>query len=122
VPEHYVKVTLEKPSLSFISTWLGVVKGAQRQYDTLTMAEVSSAGEPRFADTANLATSSKHCEIGGTKRAVFGEHGFVSKTLLRCFELIKRMMAIIERFLEVSGAAPLEHVEKVLRVIAPFQA
>jgi hypothetical protein len=72
-----VTILLEKPALSFILTWLGGVKGAQSKCNTLRTMEVS--GEPRFSDTANLGTSSKYCEIGGTKRAIFGEHVFVQQ-------------------------------------------
>ncbi len=109
------KAPLEKLALTVLSKWLGVVKGAQINRDTLRITDVASAGDTRFSDTAALDTTTKYCEIGGTMRATFGEHGFVSKPLRRCFagELIKRMISIIKRFLGGSGAAPLERVEKV---------
>ena len=100
-----VSVKLEnRPALTFLSRWLGVVKGKQAKCSTVR-SDVQSPCNPNYSDAALLATSTQHRVVGNTNRAVFGVHGFVSKTLRRCFELIKRMIFVIQCFMQGSGVS-----------------
>jgi hypothetical protein len=103
--ERPVTVTLSNRSaLTFVSRYLGVVKGAQEKCETLRPSRETS-GNPCFSETAYLATSTESREIANSERAVFGVHGFVSKTLRRCYELIKNLTSISQRLSQMLGPA-----------------
>jgi len=78
--------------------------------------------EPRFRDTARLATSTHHERVNQSERAVFGEHGFVSKTLRRCYDLIKRMIVLIQCFIQGSSSGPQHSLESVVAVGDPMRS
>ncbi len=40
-----------------------------------------------------------------SERAVFGPHGFVSKTLRQCYDLIKNLTSINQRLMQILGPA-----------------
>ena len=102
--EQQVTVRLSNRSaLTFVSRYLDVVKGARAESAPLRSRETS--GNPSFSVTASLATSTESREIAKSERAVFGLHGFVSKILRRCYELIKNLTTINQRLSQMLGPA-----------------
>ena len=70
-----------RSALTFLSKFIGLVKGASENAETLRKNQVVSCGDPCFSETALLATSTESRKVAGSELAVFGPHGFVSKTL-----------------------------------------
>jgi len=113
-----VCVTLDKKNaLSFLARYLGLVSGARADRIRTVVNP-----EPRFRDTARLATSTRHERVNQSDRAVFGEHGFVSKTLRRCYDLIKRMIVLIQCFIQGSSSGPQHSLESVVAVGDPMRS
>ncbi len=92
-----------RPALTFVSRYLGVVRGAQAKSNALRTGRKTS-GDPCFSETALLATSTESRQVSQraiAARAVFGQHGFVSKTLRRCYYLIENLKSIYQHLMQM---------------------
>jgi hypothetical protein len=105
--EQVTATIFNRPALIFVSRYLSVVRGAQADYNTLRTSR-KTRGNPCYSETALLATSTESRKVAGSQRAVFGPHGFVSKTLRRCYDLIKNLTCINQRLMQIVGSSAMQ--------------
>ena len=90
-------------ALGFLSEWLGVVNDSKPDREGL---RAGSSGDSSYSGVATLATTTNYREVNHTKRAVFGEHGFVSEAaaLLRSHQANDLLDSVFHSRLKFGGA------------------